>query len=179
MISNRLNQDLFQVRKMSRYRFRKSPYGIVLVTLAIGLILDLVTYFEWMKYAEPDWVLLILFYWCLIMPDRIGVGYGWIAGLMIDILNYSLLGQHAVAKAFVALFAVTTSRRIRTYDLWQQCIIVFFISSIDIGITVWIANITGNTGIRLVYWQSALMSALLWPVIFIALRFLSMRRRVG
>ena len=162
---------------MSRYRFGNFPYGFVLVTLTIGFVLNLVTYFEWMKYAKPDWVLLILFYWCFEIPDRIGVGCGWITGLMIDILNYSLFGQHAVAKAFVAFFAVTASRRIRGYDLWQQCIVVFFIASIDIGITVLIANLTTNTEVRLVYWQSALMSALTWPFLYMALRFLRQRMR--
>lgn len=164
---------------MSRYRFGSFSYGFVLVTLTIGFVLNLVTYFEWMKYAKPDWVLLILFYWCLEIPDRIGVGWGWVSGLVIDILNYSLLGQHAVAKAFVAFFAVAASRRIQGYDPWQQCIVVFFIASIDIAITVLIANLTTDAEVRLVYWQSALMSALIWPFIYMILRFLRKRLRFG
>ncbi len=164
---------------MNRYRFGNFSYGFVLVTLTIGFILNLVTYFEWMKYAKPDWVLLILFYWCLEIPDRVGVGCGWVSGLMTDILNYSLLGQHAVAKAFVAFFAVTASHRIRGYEPWRQCIVVFFIASIDIGITVSVANLTTDTEVRLVYWQSALMSALIWPFIYMTLRFLRKRLSFG
>ncbi len=164
---------------MSRYQFRDSPYGLVLITLAVGLTLSLITYFEWMKYAKPDWVLLILFYWCLEIPDRVGVSCGWISGLMVDILNYSLLGQHALAKAFVAFFVMTASRRIQGYDMWKQCVVVFFIASIDIGITVLIANLTVSTEVRLIYWQSALMSALLWPFIYVILRFLRQQVRSG
>ncbi len=145
----------------------------------IGLALNLVTYFEWMKYAKPDWVLLILFYWCVEIPDRIGVSCGWVTGLMVDILNYSLFGQHALAKAFVAFFAVTASRRIRRYDLWKQCVVVFFIASVDIGITILIANLTVSTEVRLIYWQSALMSALIWPFIYVVLRFLRQQVRSG
>ncbi len=164
---------------MSRYRFGNSPYGFVLATLAVGLVLNLITWVEWMKYAKPDWVLLILLYWCLEIPDRIGVGCGWITGLMVDILNYSLFGQHALAKAFVAFFAVTVSGRIPGYDLWKQCVVVFFIASIDIGITVLIANLTSSTEVRLIYWQSALMSALIWPFVYVTLRLLRQRARAG
>ncbi len=160
---------------MNRHRFGRSPYGFVVVTLAIGFVLSLATYFEWMKYAKPDWVLLILFYWCVEIPDRIGVVCGWITGLVADILNYSLLGQHAVAKTFIAFFAVTASRRIRRYELWKQSVVVFIIASIDIAITVFIANLTISAEIRLVYWQSALMSALVWPFVYMFLRFLRQR----
>ena len=162
---------------MNGYRFINSPYVLVVVTLIIGFALNLIPYFEWMKYAQPDWALLILFYWCLEIPHRIGVGCGWVTGLVVDILNYSLFGQHAVAKAFVALVAVTASRRIRSYDLWKQCIAVFFIASIDIGITLSIANLATDSEFRLIYWQSALMSALVWPFIYVVLR--SLKRRVG
>lgn len=162
---------------MKKSRFSSSLFGIILITLIVGLVLNLVPYFEWMKYARPDWVLLVLFYWCLAAPDRVGVGCGWAVGLVMDILNYSLLGQHAIGKAFVALVAVVTNRRIRLYELWQQCIIVFFIASIDIGLTLWAANITEDIEVRLVYWQSALTTALAWPVVYNVLRFL--RHRTG
>lgn len=146
--------------------------------MILAYILNLITYPEWMKFAKPDWVMLVLFYWCLALPDRIGVGWGWCAGLLMDILYYTILGQHAIGKSFVALVAVSTHRRLRLYDLWQQCIVVFFVASIDIGITVWIANLVSGAVITIHYWQSALTSALLWPVIYNLLRLLRHKKGI-
>lgn len=143
----------------------------------IALFLNIAQYPEWMKYAKPDWVMLVLFYWCLAVPHRIGVGCGWLSGIVLDILYYSLLGQHAVGKAFVALIAVSIHRRVRLYGLWQQCILVFIVASIDIGFTVWVYQLTANTEIRLVFWQSALTSCLIWPIVYNVLRLL--RHKIG
>ena len=165
------------MNQVNRAPSAKSPFWVILATFVIALLLNMVPYPQWMKYAKPDWVMLVLFYWCLAVPHRISIGCGWLAGIALDILYYSLLGQHAVGKAFVALIAVSTYRRVPLYDLWQQCILVFIVASIDIGFTVWVYQLTANTEIRLVFWQSALTSCLIWPVVYNVLRVL--RHRTG
>ena len=155
-----------------------SSTPVVVWTLVVALFLDMIPYPQWMVYAQPDWVLLVLFYWCLAIPDRVGVGTGWITGLVLDILNYSILGQHAVAKAMVALAGVSAHRRLRLYDLWQQCVVVFIIASLDIGIVTWIYHLTLSEPIKLVYWQSALTSCLIWPVVYNLLRLLRHRKGI-
>ncbi len=158
-------------------KFEKSSVGAILFTFVIALVLNLIKYPEWMEYAKPDWVLLVLFYWCLAVPKRIGVGFGWLTGLLLDVLYYSVLGQHAVAKAFVALVAVSSHRRLRLYVLWQQCFIVFLVASVDIAITIWIFSITSGLEFSIKYWQSAFTTCLLWPLIYNVLRRL--RHRTG
>ena len=155
-----------------------SPMPVVFWTLVCALILNMVRYPEWMVYARPDWVLLVLFYWSLAIPQRVGVGTGWLTGLAMDILNYSILGQHAIAKSMVALAGVSAHRRLRLYELWQQCVVVFVIACIDIGITTWIYHLAHDTPVKLVYWQSALTSCLLWPVIYNMLRLLRHRKGI-
>ncbi|NKB64805.1 MAG: rod shape-determining protein MreD [Gammaproteobacteria bacterium] len=151
--------------------------GVIIFTIVIALLLNLTPYPDWMENARPDWVTLVLFYWCLALPNRVGVGWGWVVGIILDVLYYSILGQHAIGKAFVALIAVIAHRRMRMYHLWQQCVVVFLVSCADIACTLWIYRITNNTGIELVYWTSALTTALLWPVIYTILRFV--RQRIG
>ncbi len=155
----------------------KSPFWIILLTFVIALLLNMLPYPLWMRYAKPDWVLLVLFYWCLAMPHRVGIGCGWLSGMVMDVLYYSLLGQHAIGKAFVALIAISTHQRLRLHNLWQQCILLFIVASIDIGFTVWIYHISASTEIRLVFWQSALASCLIWPLVYNLLRLL--RHRTG
>ncbi len=162
---------------MNRVQQTKAPAMVILLTFVLAYSLNLINYPDWMRHAEPDWVLLVLFYWCLAVPDRVGVGLGWLSGLVLDILYYALLGQHAIAKAFVAFVAVSDYRHIRLFALWEQCIVVLLVASMDIGITVWIYYVTSDTEIQLIYWQSALTSCLLWPVVYTLLRLL--RHRTG
>ena len=152
-------------------------WQIVPVTLLLALFLNLVPAPEWMKFARPDWVTLALFYWCMAIPQRVGVGVGWAMGMLLDLLHYTLFGQHAIGKVLIALIAVGTHRRLRAYHMWQQCMLILVISSIDIGIVVWIHYLTNGLEFRLIYWQAALTTALLWPVVYAILR--KMRHRSG
>ena len=93
----------------------------------------------------------------------------------MDVLYYSLLGQHAVGKAFVAMIGVVAHRRIRLYHLWQQCLVVLVVASIDLAITAWIFQLTTGSEIHLVYWQSALTSSLIWPFVYNILRLVRQR----
>ncbi len=143
-----------------------SPFWVILSTFVVALLLNIMPYPEWAKYAKPDWVLLVLFYWCLAMPGRVGVGCGWLVGMVMDVLYYSLLGQHAVSKALVALIAVSTHRQVRLYNLWQQSVLVFIVALLDRGFTVFIYHVTANTEVHLIFWQSALVSCLIWPIVY-------------
>ena len=149
----------------------------IAATFALALLLNIMPYPEWMKFARPDWVTLALFYWCLAAPQRVGVGCGWVVGLLLDLLQYTLFGQHAVGKALVAMVAVGGYPRLRLYPVWQQSAVVLVLACIDIAIVAAIYRVTTGAEIRLVYWQSALTTALLWPLVFIALRRL--RRQLG
>lgn len=150
---------------------------IVLATVGLALLMSQIPYPEWMKYAVPDWVLLVLFYWCLAIPERFGVGCAWLSGFLLDILNYSLMGLEALDKAFIGLVATTMHRRVRLYDLWQQCVIIFALCSISIGFKLWVYNLVYGTEIQIVYWQAALTTSLLWPGIYLFLR--TVRHRTG
>jgi rod shape-determining protein MreD len=163
---------------MIRDNGEKSPFWIILMTFVIAIILNLMPYPEWMKYAKPDWVLLVLFYWCLALPNRIGVGCGWFVGLILDVLYYSILGQHAVAKAFVAFVPAASHQRLRLYDLWQQCIVIFIVATVDIAITVWISHLVDHSEVSILNWQSALTTCLLWPLTYNVLRVLRHKRGI-
>jgi len=144
-------------------------------SFAVALLLTVIPYPDWMRFAVPQWVTLVLFYWCLAIPDRIGVGSGWIVGLLMDLLLHTLFGVHAVTKAFVAVVGVTVHRRMRMYHLWQQCIVLFLIASLEIGFVGWIFHLTNDVSLRLIYWQSALTTALVWPVVYTILRYARQR----
>ena len=60
----------------------------------------------------PDFVALVLCFWCVRQPRLVGLGVGWMLGLLADAGNGVLLGQHALAYSLLAFLSVWLSRRI-------------------------------------------------------------------
>ncbi|MDD9856798.1 MAG: rod shape-determining protein MreD [Gammaproteobacteria bacterium] len=145
---------------------------VIPATLLLSLFLNVVPYPGWVEFARPDWVTLVLFYWCLATPQWIGVGGGWLMGLLLDLMQYTLFGQHALGKALVAASA---HPRLRLCPLWQQCAVVLVISSLDTAIVMWVYHLAHGVEIRLQYWQTAVTTALLWPVAYVLMRRLRQR----
>ena len=161
-------------------KLRDSVLGrwrIVPVTFLLALFLTVIPVPDAMKFARPDWVTLALFYWCLAAPTRVGVGYGWVMGLLLDLMQYTLFGQHAVGKALIALIAVGAHRRLRLYHRWQQCLVILALVSLDIAIVAWVHSLANGVALSPSYWQAALTTALLWPVVYAFLR--KLRHRSG
>ena len=156
---------------------RTGRWWVIPASLLLALFLNLIPYPEWARFARPDWVTLALFYWCLATPERVGVGHGWCLGLLLDVMQYTLFGQQALGKALVALVAVSVHRRLRLYPLWQQCTVILAVAALDVVVVAGIYQLIGGGAFRLNYWQGALSTALLWPMVYVMLR--SLRQRSG
>ena len=150
--------------------------GMVILTLAVAILLTIVDYPHWMQNAVPNWVLLVLFYWCIALPHRIGVGYGWMVGLILDFFHYTLLGQHALTTALIAMIAVLGHQRLRMYYLWQQCSVVLIVAALGAGVNFWIYHVSIGAQWSFAYWQTIVTTALLWPFVHAFLGFIGRRR---
>lgn len=156
---------------------RGNRWWIIPGSLGVAMLLSVIPYPEWMRFAEPHWVSLVLFYWCLAVPERVGVGTGWTVGLLLDLMQHTLFGVYALVLAFVAMVGVTFHRQVRMYPLWRQCVVIFVLSALEVLFLAWVFRLTNEIDLRLVYWQAALTTALVWPVVYTLLRFF--RRRSG
>jgi len=164
---------------MSRRSNQSSRTWVIPASIAIAMLLSVVSYPDWMRYAVPHWVSLVIFYWCIAAPDRMNVGSAWVAGLVLDLLLHTLFGVHAITAALVALAAVTSHQRLRMYHIWQQCLVVFVIACIEVTFVGWVFYLTNDAALRLVYWQAALTTALLWPVVYTTLRIVRQRSGIS
>jgi rod shape-determining protein MreD len=124
----------------------------------------------WAALWRPGWVALVLIYWCLAVPRRAGVGFGWVLGLLVDGMSGRLLGQHALGLSLVACVTLKFHRRVRVLPLWQQAIGVFSLVFAYQAIVLWINGIQGMPVVPAAFWASPLTSTLLWPWVFIVLR---------
>jgi len=110
---------------------------------------------------RPDFVALVLLYWCTHNPWRIGIGLSWTVGILADVADASLFGQHALAYTLLAFGGVVLHRRLQMFDLRQQTIQVFGIFALtyaSYALIHWQVN-------GFVVWQyflGSLTSTLMW-----------------
>lgn len=124
---------------------------------------------------RPDWLGLMLIYWCVAAPRRVGVFHGFVLGLLLDLIEGSPLGQNALVFSLLAYLSLLVYQRMRTYALLQQAVLVFVLLGIAQLIEQWLRTISGPFSINLVFLLSALIGALLWPWLFTMLQ--ALRRR--
>jgi rod shape-determining protein MreD len=126
----------------------------------------LANFLPWKNVAlAPDFVALVLVFWCVRQPRLVGLGAGWLLGLLMDVGNGVLMGQHALAYSLLAFASITLSRRILWFPLWGQALHVAALLLLSQGIS---ALVRLATGAEFPGWQIAigpLIGALLWPLV--------------
>jgi rod shape-determining protein MreD len=138
----------------------------ILLSFAVALVLTIVPLPAELRTLRPDWVGLTLIFWCLALPYRVSVGSGFMAGLLLDSLSGTLLGEHALALSLIAYLCVRLHQRIRVYPIWQQALTVMTFLLLHQLLTLWIDSIIGRPMPPLEYWLPSLIGAVLWPFIF-------------
>lgn len=151
---------------------RKAHSGgvIIFFTFVVAMMIMIMPLPEWAKSYRPDVMVMVLIYWCLALPERVGVGVGWIAGLMLDVGYGSLLGQHALAMAIVAWLTLNLHQRMRVFPPWQQAISVLILVGLNQMLVLWVKGMTGLSPHTWIYWMPSITSMLLWPWLFLVLR---------
>ena len=155
---------------------RVSGLWVIPVTFVVAMVLAIIPLPDFVPaklgYLRPEWIVLVLIYWVIALPQRIGIAIAWCVGLLSDVLLGSLLGQHAIAFIVVAYIATSLYQRLRMFSVWQQSMIVFATVGLNQLINSWIENIAGLTEWNIWYLLASVMSALLWPWVFLLLRYL-------
>src|ERR1700693_1003578 len=92
----------------------------VLFTLLCGLVANTLPVSGAALMLKPDFLALVLLYWCIQEPRLISVGIAWCVGLVMDVADATVFGQHALAYAVLAYSAEYFRRRVLRFPLWQQ-----------------------------------------------------------
>lgn len=153
---------------------KKQGGSIIILTIIVGLLLSELPLPASIAPYQPEWLILVLIYWAMALPERVGVGIAWFTGLLLDVLRDALLGQYALAFALTVFITLRLYQRIRNFPLRQQVISIFILMLIHTGLVVWIKALAGtNVNFSMVL-IPALTSSLFWPITYFVLR--SIRR---
>ena len=144
---------------------------LIVLSFVLALALTIVPLPAMLELFRPEWMAMVLIYWCMAVPARVGVSIGWLVGLMLDVSRDALLGQYALAFALIAFLTLHLHQRLRNFPLWQQALSVAVLIALESLIVLWIKGLTGQSpGI----WKMlvpAFSSLLFWPVIYLSLRY--------
>ena len=155
-------------------KFGKHHGGwIILATIVLAALFTVLPLPEWLESYRPEWVALVVIYWVMALPHRIGLFTAWITGFFMDVLEGSLLGLNALALALVAYLALSLYQRMRMFTAVQQSSTVLILVGIHQLLSFWVLTANNqNTAPNLIFMISAVSSAIVWPFIFLGLRYL-------
>jgi rod shape-determining protein MreD len=143
---------------------------VIVITIAVAMLLTILPLPEWARPYRPQWVTLVLLYWAIALPHRVGVGSGFTAGIILDVLTGTLLGQHALGLSVVTFIAIQLHQRIRVFPFWQQSLGVLVLLLVEHLLALWVIGATRGLAPSLTYWLVPVIGALLWPWVFVTLR---------
>jgi rod shape-determining protein MreD len=136
----------------------------MLLTALIALILNVLPLPPWLDVLRPAFLVLTVLYWSVNSPRTGGIALGFFAGLMLDVFQGPVLGQHALALALVTYIAIAVHQRIRSKPVFQQALLVLPALILYEVVVFAIDGWTGHPVTTPLRWVHALTGALIWPL---------------
>lgn len=153
-----------------------APLITVWFTLLLVLCLQVMPLAEGWQIYRPEWLGLMLIFWCMHTPDRVGVFHGFILGLLLDLIEGVPLGQNALTLSLLAFLCALVYSRFRTYSLVQQSLLVMILLGLVQLVEQWVRTLFGDYSIHLAFLIPSFISAVLWP--WWATMLLALERRL-
>lgn len=153
--------------------------SIILATFLLGYMLSQLPLPQFAEWFRPEWVAMILIYWVMALPERVGLGTAALVGLGLDLIKGSPMGLNVISLLIIAYLTLLLYKRLRMFPLIQQAIMVMMLVGINQLIFNWVHNLMGTRSDTLIFLLPALMSAILWPWLFVILRGLRRTFRVA
>ena len=150
---------------------RRHATWVIVASFVIAACLAVMPMPDWLSILRPEWMALVLIYWVMALPHRIGMGLAWICGFFLDVLEGNLMGLNALTLTLIAYMSMSLYQRLRMFTLLQQSSTVFILVGLHQLLSFWILSVTDRgSSPNLLYMLSALTSAVVWPFIFVTLR---------
>ena len=155
---------------------RPAGTGVLVVTLLLATLLEVIPLPETANWVRPEWMLLVLVYWVLTLPRRVGVLWGFFVGLYMDVLTGATLGQWGLGFSLGAFIMLLAYKRMRVFTVLQQCAVIFLL----VGSVSLLAYLVQEAVGRTLYppytiLYSSLASAVVWRPVCALLRWVQLR----
>ncbi len=144
--------------------------GLIIISLVLAVILTLLPLPEWAIWLRPAWLLMVLLYWTFSSQGMVGMGSAWFLGICLDVLNGTLLGEHALALTLAVFVAIKLQNSLRLSTWLSQGILLVGCVFIYQLILFCVQGFIAGPLVNWRFWLVPLTSMLFWPWIYFILR---------
>lgn len=157
----------------------RSPW-LLPASLLVALLLGLLPLPPLLLPLRPYWLALVVAYWLIEDPNRVGLGFAFLVGLLADLVFGSLLGEQALRLVVMAFILQRFRARLRFFPLSQQALAIGGLLLNDRIVIAAVHFALGMPALPAMFWLAPLAGMLLWAPVFLlldALRLGQWRRR--
>ncbi|EFX91382.1 rod shape-determining protein MreD [Actinobacillus ureae] len=159
---------------------RANPIFQILVLISIFMIAFVLEIMPWpigFQGLRPNWLILVLIYWALALPNKVSVGTAFVAGIVWDLVLGSILGIHALVLSIAIYFVAKYHLILRNLSLWLQAILVMLYVVAIRFLIYFVELVLHSAEFNSQEVLGAIISGILWPWIFLLMRHI--RRQLG
>ncbi len=145
-----------------QYLLRPANSGFIAASLLIAFIFNLMPWGRLM--AVPDVVALVLVFWNIHQPRKVGMGVAFLMGLCMDVHSATRLGENALAYTLLSYGAIMLHRRVVSFPVLIQSLQVLPLFAIAQTVVLLVRLVIGASFPGWQFYLESLTTALLWPL---------------
>lgn len=150
---------------MTRPHYILLPVNSVFIvaSLAAAFLFNLLPWGHW--DAVPDMVALVLVFWSIHQPRKVGIGIAFVMGLLMDVHDATLLGENALSYTLLSYFAIMIHRRVLWFPVLTQALHVLPLMLVMQSVQLMVRLAVTGSFPGWFYFSESLLSAALWPIV--------------
>jgi rod shape-determining protein MreD len=156
---------------------RTRQQWVLPLSIFVALLLGLLPLPSWLQPLRPYWLALVVVYWVIEAPGRIGLGFAFAIGLLADLAFGGLLGEQALRLVIMAFIVQRFRAQLRFFPLSQQALAIGGLLLNDRVVSAAIHMALGEPQLPWGFWWAPLLGMLLWAPVFLLLDTLRLGRR--
>jgi rod shape-determining protein MreD len=134
----------------------------ITVSLVAAFLLNLLPWGQWI--GVPDFVALVVVFWSIHQPRKVGIGVAFFMGLLMDVHSASLLGQNALAYTLLSYFSIMIHRRVLWFPPGTQALHILPLFLLAQTVQLVVRMLVSGKFPGWLYFLESPAAALLWPV---------------
>jgi len=143
----------------------------VAFTLVTALLINMLVNMSLVGNAAwmPDFLALVLVFWCVHQPRIVGIGIAFFLGVTTDVHQSALLGQHALTYTALGFFATVIQRRLLWFTVPSQAMQVLPLFFAAHAMELLVRMMSGALFPGWTIFLAPVLEAVLWPLMSVIL----------
>ena len=157
---------------------RTFRHWLLPLSVFAALLLGLLPLTPLLQPLRPYWLALVVAFWVLEEPERVGLGYAFLVGVIADLVYGTLLGEQALRLVIMTFILQRFRARLRFFPLWQQALAIGALLLNDRVVSAVVHTALGAPQLPWAFWWAPLLGLMLWGPLFLLLDTLRYGRRI-